>query len=657
MPDGADLSRLAGDPEVVQRVFEQVPLLLCALDGPELRFVAASGAWRSYAGRQDVIGRPFDEMFPEVLRQGVREIFTRVLDTGEPETFREWRIQINLPDSGGTMEMFVDCDVWPRRGPDGAVVGITTRVTDSTERVRERQAAQRRTDEAERRYARARDVIDALQRELLPAGLPVLPRLQIAASYLLADAEVAAGGDWFDAVVLPDGRTALVVGDVVGHGVAASATMGQLRILLHEHLIATADPRAALTAVDAAAERIPGARAATVCVVLLDPATGAVEYCTAGHPAPLVLTPDERFRYLAPTGAGPLGVGGGFAHATTGTDRLAEGELVLLYTDGILERPGRELARSTVELARVAAGRVFPQDAGPAAERVCTETLEVLTRSTGHSDDITLLAVQRLPAPAALELWVTDDGPGAIATVRHRLADWTDHARIGPHDADALRHAVVELVSNVFDHAFVDSPGPRSCHLTVALTDAGDLQASVADRGRWREPVPTPDRGMGLRLAEGLVDTLRVEHDDAGTVATVTLRASTPARLLTGNDLSGRTSAAPAPQSAPLLVIEQPSAAGPRIRVDGPVDAGTVAELDLHTRVAGVSGTRPLIMDLTGVTHLASAGVAALHQLITLHRAAGTTLRLYAPTGTPADTILSLVQSPHDTRDPDAPPG
>lgn len=506
---------------------------------------------------------------------------------------------------------------------------------------------QRRAEQSQRRHERARDIIDALQRELLPSGLPVLPRLQIAASYLLAAADASAGGDWFDALVLPDRRTALVVGDVVGHGVAASATMGQLRVLLHEELATGADIRTALAGLDAAAGRIRGAHAATVCVVMLDPATGALEYCTAGHPAPLVLSTTGDHRYLSPTGAGPIGVGGRFAGTPVGQDHLAEGEIVLLYSDGILERPGRELGPSSAELARAAADAATDRapggDSAYPVEWVCSRTPELLTRVTGHTDDITLLAGQRVPAPPELRLRVPTE-LSSLPGVRARVDAWLAAARIHQYDADALRHAVVELVTNVVDHAFIDSPDPHTCDVAVTLADSGHLWARVSDGGRWREPKPSEDRGLGLHLTKNLVDSLRVEHDEGGTTVTVEHRASTPARLLSAGAFAPR----PLPaQDVPLVLRAAP--ASPGIRADGPVDADTVAQLERAARIAGVTGTRSLTLDLTGVTRLASAGVSALHRLLALHRGNGTTLRLHAPAGTPADAVLSLVQVPHDT--------
>lgn len=648
-----DLSRRVGDPSVIQQVFEQLSLCVAATEGADHRFVAVTAAYRAFAARQHLIGMSFEDAFPEAMGQQIVQILDRVYTSGRPESVRDFRTQIDLPDTGGHTEFFADVRVHPRTGPDGEIVGVTADMTDVTERVRERRAAQQQAVDAEQRYEQARDVIDALQRELLPAGVPVLPRLHIAASYLLADTDTAAGGDWFDAFPLPDGRVALVVGDVVGHGVAASATMGQLRVVLHESLATNPDIRTALTALDAAAGRIRGARAATVCVVLLDPATGALRYCTAGHPPPLALSTSGEARYLPTTGAGPIGVGGTFPDESVGTDLLADDELVLLYTDGILERPGRELAQSTVELAQasadIAADRALRGDTDSPVERVCAQVLELLTRVTGHSDDITLLAGQRVAPPPVLTLQVMAVPP-SLAHLRERLEAWLTGARVGIEDANALQHAVLELATNAIEHAYTDAVGNLSVTVTAILTDTGRVHAQVADQGRWREPRPSTGRGLGLRLAEGLVDTLRIEHDEHGTTATVSHRLTHPAVVLTGDNLTWTPAPRPA-RTGSLLVVDQSSAQRRRIRVDGPVDAATVAEFDQAVRIAGATGTRSLTVDLTGVTHLASTGVAILHELAELHRANGTALGLYASTGSPADMIMSLVRLRHDTHE------
>lgn len=655
--DGDELARRTGDARTVQQLFEALPLVLCAMEGPELKFAAATAACREYAGRSEMIGVSIWQVFPEVAHQQLFEVYEQVYATGRPQPLREVRVQLE-PETGGRLDRFVDVTVDPWFASDGTVRGVIVNTTDVTQRVRERLAAQTQAAEAQQRYKRARDVIDALQRELLPAGVPVLPVVEVAASYLLADAETAGGGDWFDAFPLADGRVALAVGDVVGHGVAASATMGQLRVLLRERLIADGEIAAALSALNAAAVRIRGARAATVCVALLDPSTGAVSYCTAGHPPPLLLSAADEAVYLPATGGGPLGVDGAFTEAEVGVAELDPGEMVLLYTDGILERPGREPAAASVELARVAADvaaeRAMHDDELSPAERVCAQTLELLTRITGRSDDITLLAAQRLQPMPPFELAVAAD-PQELAMVRARLAGWLRAARVGLGNAEAVEHAVVELATNSIEHAYGGAAEGQAFTVSARLTGDGRLCVQVRDRGAWREPRPTPHRGLGLQLAAALVDRLTVEHDEHGTRVDFEVTPTRPARLLTADRLAGGPALPRSSPADPLLVLEQPWAPEPRIRIDGPVDAATAEQVEHGVRAAGVAGTRDLTVDLTGVSHLASAGVAVLHRQSAAHEANGTALRLYAPTASPADVILTLVELEHMTKDPHFP--
>ncbi|MEV0676004.1 SpoIIE family protein phosphatase [Actinosynnema sp. NPDC050436] len=493
--------------------------------------------------------------------------------------------------------------------------------------------------------------VDALQRALMPSGVPVLPRVRIAAGY-----RPAAGGDWFDVVALPDGRVALVVGDVAGRGVGACTAMGQLRILLHERLAVTGDLAAAVRAVDAAAEWVRGAHAATVCVVALDPSTGGLEYCTAGHPAPLVVSAGGEARYLPATGAGPLGVGGGATAPALATEVLAVGDLVLLYTDGILQRPGREWAQTTVELAQVAGDAVTEgavhDGAGASADLVCGRALDLLTRDTGHRDDIVLLAAQPTAPPPDLAMRFTAVEE-SLGPLHDQVRTWLAVARVDGPDADALRHAAVELATNAIQHAYVDTAAAhRDFTLTATLTDAGQVRLQVTDQGRWRAPAPSADRGLGLLITDQLVDDLRVDHDEGGTRATAVHRVS---RALEVGAPSRATTPGPPALPDPVLVLDQPWAPRPRIRIDGPLDAATTPEVERGVLAAGSTGTRALTVDLTGVTHLASAGVSALHRLAALHRANDTELRLYAPIGTTAEMVLSLVALGHHAHDPDLP--
>src|SRR5215471_16506601 len=269
-----------------------------------------------------------------------------------------------------------------------------------TDQGQQRRGAQQQTADADERRSALPDDVAALQKALLPPALPVLPRARIAARYLAAGQEQAAGGDWFEAVPLGDGTVALMVGDVVGHGVAASAAMGQLRSVLDELLAAEPDLRTVLTRAEAFAAERAGLRAATMALAVLDPADGTLRYTTCGHPPPLIISTDGTSRYLPGTRTGPLGTGSAPDLATV---ILQPGELVLLYSNGLIERPDRTVAEGMAELAKVAAGAAAdpapPAGTGPAAaDRVCQLTVELLARG-GYADDVTALAAQRLAEP------------------------------------------------------------------------------------------------------------------------------------------------------------------------------------------------------------------------------------------------------------------
>jgi serine phosphatase RsbU (regulator of sigma subunit)/anti-sigma regulatory factor (Ser/Thr protein kinase)/anti-anti-sigma regulatory factor len=652
---------LAGDAATVRERFEAAGILLGSYDGPDLVVVAANAALRAILGRSDIVGRALGEAVPEFAGQQILAMGRRVFTTGEPQAGREWQFVVDR--DGGPQEMFADFVLEPYRGADGGIVGVTAYATDVTEQVLRRRTEQARTAEVVRRYERARDVITALQEELLPTALPVLPGAQLGGTYLLADEDGAAGGDWFDALALPGGRVGLVVGDVVGHGVAASAVMSQLRAVLAERLGAGAGIAAALSALDRFAARIPAARAATVCVAVLDPADGSVEYCTAGHPPPLVASAVDETRFLAASGARPLGVGGHFDGAVLGTTHLDDGDVLLLYTDGILERPGRELQAGTVEMLAVAddalAGRVAVGRSMIAVDRVALLTLELLVRETGHTDDTTLLAVQRVAAVEPLRV-VLPAHAGSLAAARAELTVWLDLHEVGLTTQTDVQHAVGELLTNVVDHAYRDreasGPDGPTATLTVELTADGEIRAEVADHGGWREPPeaePGSDltRGAGLAMVSDLMDSVRLDATSSGTTVVVHRRAERPAHVLTAERLSsGGTPSRPrTARRTGLHVRETANAAGRRIRVEGPIDGETADRLhrELQRRTHG--GVDPVHVDLAGVTLLSSAGVAVLHDFTDPARPAPA--RLVAPPQSPAGQILTLVGLAHSTGD------
>lgn len=473
------------------------------------------------------------------------------------------------------------------------------------------------------------DILAELHDAMLPKGLPVLQRVELAARYLLAEDYSGAGGDWFDAIPLPDGCVVLVVGDVVGHGIAASVVMSELKTLFEERVRVDGDVPAALALLDGRATRTSEARSATLCVVVLDTSTGELTYTTAGHPPPVVVSGGSA-SFLPTTGAGPLGSGRGFAAAT---GRLREGDLLLLYSDGLVERPARAPTQSTVELLRGAERAAGEDGAGDEllVERLSRRVLELLMHTSGYTDDITLLAAQLVPPVPPLALCLPAL-PDSVRTSRVDLGDWLARLRVGELDRTAILHAVGELVSNVVAHAYPDVDVANTVDVDVRLMPDGLVEVHVRDRGRWRGP-QNGEGGRGLALASGFLDELKVEHDDDGTRAVGRSRVTHPAALMRGT--------AP-PGSRPRTNAAGLGIDGDVLHVAGSLDLRSADELRHACARASRGGTRTVTINLSEVDLLSSAAVQALFDT----RAAGP-IDLVAPMGSPAQHVLDLVQLPY----------
>jgi anti-anti-sigma factor len=425
--------------------------------------------------------------------------------------------------------------------------------------------------------------------------------------------------------------------------------MGQLRAVLAELLAAEDDLGRVLRRTDAFAARMPSLRAATLVLVVLDPAAGTLRYTTCGHPPPLVIGVDGKARYLKGTGTGPLGTG---SPPVLASSALAPGELVLLYSDGLVERPDQTIAEGMAELAVVATDAAANRDADPgAAERVCQLSVEVLTR-TGHTDDITALAAQWLADPVHPLRLALPSVRSSLTTARDSFADWLSRLDATADDADALHLAMVEMVTNAIEHAY-PREAPGIIELDASLGSDGSVTCLITDHGTWRPPDPADaDRGHGLMVAGHVVDKLLVSHPAAGgTTVTLRHRLRRPAVLASGHQ--GEHAANPAD---PPFTVDISITAGSTARalVGGPVDIGTADLLGRRLLSVSRGGTVPLVADLTGVTQLASAGVRVLYQVseqLTVH---GQELTLVTVRGSTAHLVLELVRLDHVTVDESA---
>lgn len=647
---------------IAREIFDAVPVMVLAFSGPDHRVIAANAACRTFLGRDDLIGRTDRETFPELAGQQLYEVLEHVYASGETEVAREWRFQVDR-GRGTIVDNYVDFVCAPWHGPDGAVGGVVLAASDTTAQVQQRNEALGRAADAHRQYEAARHVVTELQQALLPTMLPVLPQTRLAARYLVADHEQAAGGDWFDAIVLNDGIVALVVGDVVGHGVTASAAMGQLRAVLNDRLVANSDLAGALAETDAFAARTPGLHASTLALAALDPAVGTLRYATCGHPPPLVIAENGRTRFLPATGSGPLGTG---SVPTLSMAQLEPGDLVLLYSDGLIERPGRTAGDGMTDLAKVAAdaalNRTMPVgSARSAPERVCQLTVELLTR-TGYADDVTALAAQLLPEPVPplqLELPAT---LAALTTARHALTEWMQAIDPVADDRAALQLAVAEILLNAVEHAY---PPEKAgvIGMDLSIRDEGYLECRIADHGTWRVPDKSAcGRGHGLMLVEHLIDDVLISHPPQvasvprgtrGTMVTLRHRLRRPAIL--GTESSSHHRAHLSEDAFEVDAGLTDNAA--LVVVRGPVDVFTTEQFTRELLAVSCGGTLPLSVDLTGVSQLASAGVSALFEVREQLTAQLQELTLIAEPGSDVATVLELVCLPYRAPAAPVPPG
>lgn len=235
-----------------------------------------------------------------------------------------------------------------------------------------------------------------LQRGMLHPGPLSAPGLTIAARYQAATSGMRIGGDWYDAICLPDGAVALVIGDVQGHSVHAASLMGKLRTVIHAYTCEGHGPAAVLARTNRLmVEFNPDpdrAMFATCCYLLIRPAEGTLEACTAGHPAPALIAPGEPPRLLDIAGGLPLGVD---PHAQYPTERMLirPGSVLAVTTDGLLEAAGGDIG--------VAIEAFLAELAGAATadlEVLADELLAGVQRARRRSDDIALL-LARLTGP------------------------------------------------------------------------------------------------------------------------------------------------------------------------------------------------------------------------------------------------------------------
>jgi serine phosphatase RsbU (regulator of sigma subunit)/anti-sigma regulatory factor (Ser/Thr protein kinase) len=361
----------------------------------------------------------------------------------------------------------------------------------------------------------------ALQRRLL-SDVPVLhDRATIVTRYQPASSEVAVGGDWYDVVPLGQDRLAVVVGDVVGSGVEAAAVMGQLRSALKGIAFVSPEPVVVLDALDQLAAATAGAPAATVCYALVDLAAATVRFSRAGHPPPLLVSggTDGDARFLFGHADLPLGLRQGGRREATAD--LAPGDVLLLYTDGLVERREEGLD-VRLELLRTSAAKARRDT----VDGLVDDVLEGCIGGVRLRDDLAVLALRDEPAGPERFRVIVPASARQLGPVRHALRDWLLERGVDEDHAGEVLLATSEAATNAVEHAYRDGAGGPELVGVMATLEGDEVVVDVRDTGRWKARPSDTTRGRGLAIARQLGD-LEVRSGPSGT--TVTFRSSVSA--------------------------------------------------------------------------------------------------------------------------------
>ena len=340
-----------------------------------------------------------------------------------------------------------------------------------------------------------------LQRSLLPKRLVDVVGVRTAARYLPATDEV--GGDWYDVFELGRGRLGVAIGDVVGHGVRAAALMGQLRTALHAYAMQDYGPARTLELVDRFVQAMPDYAMATASYAVLEPDTGEVQIASAGHLPPVVVD-REGGHVVEISPSAPLGA---FSYGRVQEHEMSlrPGATLVLYTDGLVERPGIPLTDSIEQLVRVVRG-------SRSVEALVRTAVERMVPTRVLRDDVAIVAIQNSEISDELRLQLRAD-PKVLAEIRHVLRRWLRHQGADDSQTLEITLAVSEACTNAIEHAY--SPAPAEFSLT-ATAHEGLLTFVVTDAGRWRPP-RGQDRGRGLKIIRAAMDDVEVNSSDTGT--------------------------------------------------------------------------------------------------------------------------------------------
>ncbi|WP_116245821.1 SpoIIE family protein phosphatase/ATP-binding protein [Nocardiopsis sp. FIRDI 009] len=375
-----------------------------------------------------------------------------------------------------------------------------------------------------RRYTREHTMAVTLQRSLLPRGLPEQSAFDVAHRYLPAQAGEA-GGDWFDVIPLSGARVALVVGDVVGHGMHAAATMGRLRTAVHNFSTLDLPPDELLARIDelvtridleesesAALDGVPdqavtdGLVGATCLYAVYDPISGRCVLARAGHPLPALVGPDGDVTFPELPAGPPLGLGG--LPFESQELLLPEGGQLVLYTDGLLENRDRDIGSGLTRLRRTLAAT-----AGRAPDEACREVFGSLLTDRPQDDVALLIArARRLPQDRVAD-WDVPTDPAAVAPLRasvtRQLTAW---------ELDESVFVTELILSELVTNAIRYGRGPIRVRLIYDRSLICEVSDAASTAPHLRYAASTDEGGRGLFLVAQLAERWGTRYTAEGKV-------------------------------------------------------------------------------------------------------------------------------------------
>ncbi|MFE9451558.1 SpoIIE family protein phosphatase [Streptomyces sp. NPDC006739] len=349
-------------------------------------------------------------------------------------------------------------------------------------------------------YARERTAALALQRDLLPHHVQGGAAVEVASRYVPADMDHGVGGDWFDVIELSGARVALVVGDVVGHGINAAATMGRLRTAVRTLADLDLPPDELLAHLDDTVRRlndedgdvsnhVPAMVGATCLYAIYDPVTRRCTLARAGHPPPLIVDAQGRVSVPDLPAGAPLGLGLGLVPFESVELDLPEGSVLAFYSDGLIEARGEDI---DIGLQRLGAALAQPD---ASLEDLCSRAMKTLSARASADDVTLLLARTRALKPAQIASWDLPNELVTVPTARHlavrQLRQW---------GLEPLVTSVESIVSELVTNAIRHGGGPSRLRLIRHRVLTCEVFDTNTGQPRPRHPRTLDEHGRGLYL-------------------------------------------------------------------------------------------------------------------------------------------------------------